>query len=314
MKIYNFNDIVNHLPEVYELSGDVTKVSFTSIKTIFEADEHSLVWLNPSRKDQNELLNATKAKTIICKTGTNTSRSDKFFILVENPKLTFLRIVEAIFISKPSFGIHSSSWIHPEAEIHNNVYIGPFNNIGKVTIGEGTLIYSHCHIGDGTRIGRNVIIQHNTTIGSDGFGYSKNEKGEMERFPHIGGVIIEDSVEIGSNTCIDRGTLGNTILKKGCKVDNLVHIAHNVVIGENSCIIANVMIGGSTIIGKNAWISPSSSLRDGIVLEDNVLLGMGAVLVKNQPENSVWTGNPAKSLEELRLQNKAIKTLMNNIT
>ena len=312
MKTYNFKDIVAFLPGVYEVSGDVNKFFFNNIKTIFEADEHSLVWLNPSRKDQDELLNTTEAKVIICKTGTKTLRSDKLFILVDNPKLTFLRIVDAIFATKPGFGVHPSSWVHQEAEINDKVYIGPFNNIGKVVIGEGTMIYSHCHIGDGTIIGKNVIIQHNTTIGSDGFGYSKNEKGEMERFPHIGGVIIEDNVEIGSNTCIDRGTLGNTILKKGCKVDNLVHIAHNVIIGENSCIIANAMIGGSTIIGKNAWISPSASLRDGIVLEDNALLGMGAVLVKNQPENSVWTGNPAKSLEELSLQNKAIKKLIDN--
>jgi UDP-3-O-[3-hydroxymyristoyl] glucosamine N-acyltransferase len=165
---------------------------------------------------------------------------------------------------------------------------------------------------DHTIIGNNVIIQHNNTIGSDGFGYSKNENGELERFPHIGGVIIEDFVEIGSNTCIDKGTLGNTVIKKGTKIDNLVHIAHNVEIGENCYIVANAMIGGSTKIARNTWVSPSTSLRDGIEIGEGSTLGMGAVLVKNQPAKSVWAGNPAKDLKEIIKHNKSVEDLLVN--
>ena len=94
-------------------------------------------------------------------------------------------------------------------------------------------------------VGKNVIIHSNTVIGADGFGYQRNKDGSFEKFPHIGGVIIEDHVEIGANTCIDRGALGNTIIRNGAKIDNLVHIAHNVVIGQNTAVIANAMIGGS---------------------------------------------------------------------
>lgn len=310
MNTFTLNDIKTLLPNEFSIIGNESDLFFTNITSIFEANEHSLTWLNPNRKDQKEILEKTKAKIIICNFSTETYLCDKVFILVEKPKLIFLRIVELLFGSKPDFGIHPTSVIHPEALIHPNVYIGPFNIIGKVIIGENTFINSHCFIGDNTTIGSNVIIQHNSTIGSDGFGYSKNENGEMEKFPHIGGVLIEDNVEIGSNTCIDRGTLGFTILRKGAKVDNLVHIAHNVEVGDNSCIVANAMIGGSTKIARNVWVSPSTSLRDAIEVGEGSTIGMGAVLVKSMPINSVWAGNPAKNLQDIISYNKLVNQLI----
>ena len=312
MKDYTFENLKSILPLNYKIVGDEKKIKFSNIKTIFEADSKSLVWVNPNRNDKEFLIQNTVAKIIVCDFLTDVYISDKIYIQVENPKLFFLRIIDEFFNKRPSFGIHPTSVIDSEAIIHPKVYIGPFNIIGKVTIGENTFIYSHCFIADQTIIGNNVIIQHNNTIGSDGFGYSKNEKGELERFPHIGGVIIEDFVEIGSNTCIDRGTLGNTVIKKGTKIDNLVHIAHNVEIGENCCIVANAMIGGSTKIANNTWISPSTSLRDGLEVGANSTLGMGSVLVKNQPANSVWAGNPAKDFKEIIRHNKQILDLLIN--
>jgi len=110
----------------------------------------------------------------------------------------------------------------------------------------------------------------------------------------VGGVIIEDNVDIGANTCIDRGTLGHTYIKEGAKIDNLVHIAHNVIIGRNTTVIANAMIGGSTIIGDNVWIAPSSTLRDGITIGNSSTVGLAALVTKTIPENEVWAGFPAK--------------------
>lgn len=311
MRLFTFENIKPFLQEDHKIVGEINQIIFSNIKTIFEADSDSLVWLNPSRTDKSILLQNTLAKIIICDLNTEIVDTNKIYIQVNNPKLVFLRIVDELFNKKVLFEIHPTSVLHPEAIIHPNVHIGPFNIIGKVIIGENTIIKSHCFIADQTIIGNNVTIQHNNTIGSDGFGYSKNEKGEFEKFPHIGGVIIEDFVEIGSNTCIDRGTLGNTIIKKGAKIDNLVHIAHNVEIGENCCIVANAMIGGSTKIENNTWISPSSSLRDGIIVGEGSTLGMGAVLVKNQPSQSVWAGNPAKDLKDIVAFNKSISALLN---
>jgi UDP-3-O-[3-hydroxymyristoyl] glucosamine N-acyltransferase len=130
--------------------------------------------------------------------------------------------------------------------------------------------------------------------GPDGFGYERKEDGTLVKFSHFGKVIINDNVDIGSNTCIDRGTINDTIIGEGSKVDNLVHIGHNVRIGKNCVIIAQSMIGGSTVIDDNVWISPSSVIRDGLRIGRHALIGMGSVVTKNIPANEIWIGTPAK--------------------
>lgn len=147
--------------------------------------------------------------------------------------------------------------------------------------------------------GNNVIIGEYCSIGKDGYQYILDETtNKLIKFPHFGNIILEDDVEIGNSVCIARGALSNTILHKGVKVDNLVHIAHNVEIGENTQVIANVMIAGSVKIGKNCWISPSSSIKNQLTIGDNVLIGMGAVVIRNVESNSVMIGNPAKLLRK----------------
>ncbi|MDX9907755.1 MAG: UDP-3-O-(3-hydroxymyristoyl)glucosamine N-acyltransferase, partial [Bacteroidales bacterium] len=144
-------------------------------------------------------------------------------------------------------------------------------------------------------------------------GYQRNSYNKLEKFPHIGGVIIEDDVEIGANTCIDRGTLGNTVIKKGAKVDNLVHVAHNVTIGNHAAIIANTMIGGSTVIEDYAWIAPSVSLMNGLSVGKGATAGLGAVVTKNIPDNETWAGNPARPMESfIKLQGQFKQMLSKN--
>jgi UDP-3-O-[3-hydroxymyristoyl] glucosamine N-acyltransferase len=223
----------------------------------------------------------------------------KNFILVENPKLIYQRIVEKLFHKRALNGIHPTSVIHPKALIGINVNIGPFTYIGEVSIGDNAYIYGNVYIYDNVVIGNNVVIQAGTVIGSDGFGLTRNENREFENFPHIGGVIIEDNVEIGANTTIDRGTLGNTILMQGSKIDNLVHIAHNVEIGKHSAVVANSMVAGSTKIGNYCWVAPSASLRDRIHIPSESTIGMGAVVTKSILQPGTYTGNPAKELSEI---------------
>ena len=165
------------------------------------------------------------------------------------------------------------------------------------------IIYGNVTINDRTTIGNNVKVQSGTVIGGEGFGYLKSDKLGIINFPHIGGVVLEDNVEVGANNTIDRGALSNTILRKDVKTDSLVHIAHNVVIGERTLIMANAMFSGSVTVGKDCWISPSSSMRDTIKIGDNVTVGLGAVVTKNIPSNQIWTGSPARELKEF------IKTL-----
>ena len=145
----------------------------------------------------------------------------------------------------------------------------------------------------------NVTIEHGAVIGSDGYGYSRAKDGTIEHFPHIGGVHIGDNVYIGANTCIDRGSLGDTVIGKGSKIDNLVHIAHNVIIGENVMVIANSMIAGSVNVGlNNSWIAPSASILNQKSIGEGSTVGIGAVVLKDVEAKTVVTGVPARPLKQ----------------
>jgi UDP-3-O-[3-hydroxymyristoyl] glucosamine N-acyltransferase len=297
MITYTISDLFPYLGENYEIVGKPDGCYFNNVKPINEADIATLVWVNPLHNDKHQLLSATKAMIIISGHEMEISTYDKVLIKVDQPKLVFLRVVGALFSKKIEYGVHPTAFIHPEAELHAETYIGPFCYVGVARIGRGTIIKGHCHISDNTIIENNVIIHPGTVIGADGYGYARNEKGELEKFPHIGGVHIESNVEIGSSTCIDRGTLGNTHIQEGAKIDNLVHIAHNVSVGKNAAVIANAMVGGSTSIGKNSWIAPSACLRDGISIGADVTVGLGALVTKSIPDGEVWTGFPAKKMK-----------------
>lgn len=310
MKKLNLEDIVVALNGECEIKGNQDNKFFSNAKPILEAETDSIVWLSPSRKDKDQLIINTKAQIIICDSSISIADfQTKCFVIVKNPRLSFMRIIEKLLIVKPAFEIHPTAYIHAEAKVHPNSYIGPFTYIGKCVISENVFIFGHNHIYDNVTIGKNVRIHAGTVIGADGFGYERNESGELEKFPHLGGVLIDDDVEIGSNTCIDRGVLGNTWIKSGAKIDNLVHVAHNVIIGKHAAVIANAMIGGSTKIGDYSWVAPSASLRDTITIGRHSTVGLGAVVTKNIPDNEIWTGNPARLLEEFLEIQKKIKKL-----
>lgn len=296
--------------ENYKLVGSCKNIYINNARTITSANEHSIVWLKPNHKDSNKLLKNTKAKLIICHTDMEEEGLNKCLVKVEKPKLIFTRVLNHFFVKKQSWGIHPSAIIHEEAILEEPVYIGPNCTIGTVKIDKNSVIHGNCVLYDNVTIGSNVIIHAGTVIGADGFGYSRNDSGEFELFPHIGGVIIEDHVEIGSNTCIDRGSLENTMIKKGAKIDNLVHIAHNVVVGEHSAVIANAMIGGSVKISDYAWIAPSAAVMNQLNIGESATIGLGAVLTKDVPKNEVWAGSPARPLKQfIEIQNKLKKIL-----
>ena len=303
-------DIIPFLDDNATIKGNKNFV-VSNVQTAAKINEKSLDWLSPLRKDKFDYIKNSKAKAIICEIGISTEDVDltnKCIIQVKNPKLTFIRIVSHFFQTNEFTGIHPSAVIHPSAKIHESTYIGPNTYIGNCIIGKEAIIHGNCFLYDNTQVGNNVTIHAGTVIGAEGFGYQRNELGEFEKFPHIGGVIIGDNVDIGSNTSIDRGALGNTIIGEGAKIDNLVHIAHNVKVGKHSAVIAHAMIGGSTVIGDYSWVAPNVALRDQINIGHHVTVGMGAIVTKNIPEGETWTGSPAKNLQEfLELQQKLKK-------
>lgn len=221
--------------------------------------------------------------------------------LCDNARLSFAQLIERFFVPPRPVGIHPSAVIAPSARLGRDVYIGPLCTIGEDSvIGDETVLHASVHVYARVRIGRRVLIHSGTVIGADGFGYEREPSGELFKFPHLGGVVIEDEVEIGANTCIDRGTLADTFIGRGARIDNLVHLAHNTRVGASAAVIAHAMIGGSTQIGARAWIAPSACLRDRIRVGDDAVVGLGAVVTRPVPDSATVFGNPARPEAEQR--------------
>lgn len=291
----------------HEIIGDKNLIRFDNAKTLQDQDSNSIIWLKKPEQDvrtfnSNMIIYDSKYPFPL-------RRDEQILIAVNNPKFVFSRIINLLFVEQKTPQIGKNTCIDSDCEIGLDVYIGNNVSIGKCKIGNNVVLHDNCTIYDNTIIGNNTIVHSGTVIGTPGFGYSRNENNEIEHFPHIGGVLIEDYVEIGANVCIDRGALGNTIIQYGCKIDNLVHIAHNVVIGKNSFIIANSMIGGSTIIGENCWIAPSVSILQQLTIGNNATIGTGAVVSKSVPDGETWAGIPARPIDEFKLLQKKLREL-----
>jgi UDP-3-O-[3-hydroxymyristoyl] glucosamine N-acyltransferase len=211
-------------------------------------------------------------------------------------------------------GIEQPSFIADSANVPDDVYLGAFAYIGeRVTIGENVKIYPHVYIGDDVHIGDNttlytgvkvyaecvigsdVTVHGGSIIGGDGFGFAPNSENSYNKVAQIGNVIIEDHVEIGSSTTIDRATLGSTIIRKGVKLDNLIQIAHNVEIGDNTVIAAQSGVAGSTKIGKNCMIGGQVGIIGHLKIGDNVKIAAQSGIGKNVKDGEVVQGSPAFS-------------------
>lgn len=262
-------------------------------------DKGDILWVSDKNED---LLAQISAGTIICSANVRKPYKETCtYLVVENPRLYFLNLVKRFFVENEIHKISPQSVIDPTAKLGKNIAVGPGVVIeSDCEIGDETFIDSNTVIKRRTIIGKRVKIGANNTIGGVGFGYEKNESGEFDLIPHIGNVIIEDEVEIGNNTAIDRAVLGSTLIKKNAKIDNLVHIAHGVEVGENSLVIANAMIAGSVVIGRNVWVAPSASVLNKLSVSDDAVIGMGAVVLKDVSSSQTVVGNPAKDILTIR--------------
>ena len=191
-------------------------------------------------------------------------------------------------------GIDSLAFVSPSAKIGKDVYIGPFTYIGDgVQIGDGCRIYPHVTIYEGTKIGNRVTIHAGSVIGADGFGFAPNQEG-YEKIPQIGIVVIEDDVEIGANTCVDRSTMGQTVIHKGVKLDNLIQVAHNCEIGENTVMSAQVGMAGSTKIGAWCMVGGQAGFSGHIKIADRTFIGAQSGVISNTKGNGEQLiGTPA---------------------
>jgi UDP-3-O-[3-hydroxymyristoyl] glucosamine N-acyltransferase len=196
-------------------------------------------------------------------------------------------------------GISPRAAISETAKIGSGCYVGDFAIIGEnCEVGDNTIIGQGAKLVQNCFIGNNCIIQPGVAIGADGFAFERHATGELERFPHVKGVKVGNNVEICANSSIARGSLSDTLIGEGSKIDALVHIAHNVVIGRSCELTAGTIIGGSTSLGNMCWTGLNSTLKDNIKVGNNVIVGAGAAVIHDVIDGDVVAGVPAKSIKD----------------
>lgn len=297
------------------LEGEVEgnpEIEVSKLSKIEEGGPESLSFLaNPK---YTQFIYTTKASIVIVNKVFKAEKEiNSTLIRVEDAYKSFSKLLEYYNqVKMNKTGIESPVFISKSAIYGDNIYIGAFAYLGEnIKIGNNTKIYPNVYIGDNvvigdnvilysgakiysdTLIGNNCVIHSSAILGADGFGFTPNEQGEFIKVPQIGNVIIEDNVDIGAATSIDRATLGSTIIRKGVKLDNHIQIAHNVEIGRNTVIAAQTGIAGSTKIGENCMIGGQVGIVGHITIGNNVKIQAQSGIGRNLKDNETLQGSPA---------------------
>jgi len=281
----------------YEYQGkdDFEIVSFCQLSNL---KHNSITWIKKIEEFDLQLINKNMNLLIVANSTVDNDISGYNIICCDNPKEIFFSILNKFF-AKPDEPFIATTAVVETDKIGKNVAIGHHCYVAKdVTIGNNVVIRNNVSIECKAEIGDRTIINSGVVIGTDGFGYYKTESGTNIKVTHFGGVKIGKDVEIGANTCIDRGTLGDTIIEDNVKIDNLCHIAHNVHIGARTYVIALSMIAGSCKIEEDVHIAPGAMIMNQLTVGKNSLVGMGAVVTKNVETNKVVAGVPAKIIRD----------------
>lgn len=297
------------------LEGDVVgnpEAEVSKLSKIEEGTEGSLTFLaNP--KYTAHIYTTKASVAIVNKTFTPENDINTTLIKVDDAYKSFSKLLEYYNeVKNNKVGVEQPCFISDSAKYGDKIYVGAFTYIGEnVTIGDNVKIFPNSYIGDNVTIGNktvvfsgakiysesvignNCVINSGAIIGADGFGFAPNEQGEYNKVPQIGNVIIEDNVDIGAATTIDRATLGSTVIRRGVKLDNQIQIAHNVEIGKNTVIAAQTGIAGSTKIGENCQIGGQVGIVGHITIGNNVKIQAQSGIGRNVKDNEVLQGSPA---------------------
>lgn len=297
------------------LEGEIVgnpEIAVNKLSKIEEGEKGSLTFLSNSK--YTPFIYTTKASiTIVNKDFVPEQEISTTLIKVEDPYLSFSKVLEYYDLAKNNkIGIETPVFISDTATYGKDFYLGAFAYIGNdVTMGNNVKIHPNVYIGDSVNIGDNVIvhagakiysesrigngcvIQSGAIIGADGFGFAPTSNGEYSKIPQTGNVILEDNVDVGAGTTIDRATMGSTILRKGVKLDNQIQIAHNVEIGEHTVIAAQSGVAGSTKIGKNCLIGGQVGIVGHITIGDRVKIQAQSGIGRNVKDDEVLQGSPA---------------------
>lgn len=334
-KIEELSDIVD---------GLLTKIEDANISRLAPpllADENTLALA--LSEDEIENLANTKAKAALVPLGVSSEHIST--IEVERPRLAMMKLLHLFCVPVDTqAGVHPTAVVHPEAVLGENVSIGanvyisrgvkignnskllPNCYVGKkVEIGENCLFHAGCNIGDFVKIGNRVILQHAVSLGADGFSFVTENPNNIEqaraegnvkegdtaqkvyKIPSLGSVEIGDDVEIGANTCVDRGTVENTIIGAQTKIDNLVQIGHNCKIGKACMIVSQVGVAGSCVIGDRVVIAGQAGLADHLKIGSDSIITAKSGLTKSFPEKSIIVGIPAMPRKDFIRKMKTMK-------
>ncbi|MFA5618741.1 MAG: UDP-3-O-(3-hydroxymyristoyl)glucosamine N-acyltransferase [Weeksellaceae bacterium] len=294
-------------------------VKVSTLSKIEEGKPGTLSFLS-NMKYEPYLYGTEASLVIVSKDFIPTKKFKTTLIYVDDAYRSFTKLLNHVNqLRNKKTGIDSLTHIHESAELGQDIYIGSFVYVGEnVKIADNVMIYSNAHIGDNvkigegtvihsgvrlytdTEIGKNCIINSNTVIGADGFGFAPTEGGKMEKIPQIGNVIIKDNVEIGASCTIDRATLGSTIIHSGVKLDNLIQIAHNVEIQENTVIAAQAGIAGSTKIGRNCRVGGQAGVVGHLKIGDYAQIQAQSGITKEISEGARIQGSPAMDVSDFR--------------
>ena len=262
----------------------------------------SLDWVNSSKIDKQEIAENSPAKVIVVDPGVSYSdimyKDHKTLLVVDKPRLIMAEIANRFFIEPKKPGIHPSAIVDKDAVIDPTTHIGPGCVIGKAKIGAKTVLMANITVYDDVVVGDRCLIQAGAVIGTDGLGCTRDENGVLTKFPHLGGVVMGNDIEVGANCQIAKGSFSDTIIEDGCKMNGLCFIAHNCHLEKNVWITGDTMLCGSVHVGKNTTIFSNVIVRDQRNIGENVIVGMGSVVTKSIPDGETWLGSPAKKVEK----------------
>lgn len=296
-------------------TGDASIV-LTGVSPLEKAGPNDLTFLTNSR--YASAVSHTKSRVVL--TDKELPGVSKSFLLSTNPYATLAKVIGLFYpaVKRPA-GIQTGAWVDLDAQVDPTVSVAAGVIISKaarigarvvlypgvfvgenVMIGEDCIVYPNVTIRENCILGRRVILQPGVVVGSDGFGFAKDGS-EYKKIPQVGNVILEDDVELGSNVCVDRAVLGSTIIGKGSKLDNLIQVGHNVVIGSNTVMAAQTGISGSTQVGNNVIMGGQVGLAGHLKIGDNVTLATRTGVMEDIQEKGVYWGSPsAKMSDEMK--------------
>lgn len=298
------NDIIQFLGnEVISVLGPINNdLMIDNIPDVNTVSETSLDWVNSSKENKQSMAENSKAKVLVVDETIQYSScmesQEKVLLVVKQPRKTMVHIASHFFVNKQTPGIHPSAVIDADAVIDNTSHIGAGCVVGKARIGAGTVLMPNVVVYDDVVIGDHCLIQAGAVIGTDGLGCVRDGDGKLTKFPHLGGVVIGNEVEIGANCQIAKGAFSDTIIENGCKINGLCFIAHNCHLEENVWITGDTMLCGSVCVKKNSTIFSNVIIREQRIIGEMVTIGMGSVVTKNVPDAETWVGNPAHKLDK----------------